>query len=98
MYMSSVSELLMRAYFYFEVRTDTKVAEFSYTRNMEIFHACLKIWKWLFSIEPKFYVFQDLADEIALVDVMEDKLKGEMMDLQHGSLFLRTPKIVSGKG
>ncbi|ERE78392.1 L-lactate dehydrogenase A chain [Cricetulus griseus] len=39
----------------------------------------------------------DLADELALVDVMEDKLKGEMMDLQHGSLFLRTPKIVSGK-
>ena len=65
---------------------------------MEILHGCLKIWKWLFSIELKFYVFQDLADEIALVDVMEDKLKGEMMDLQHGSLFLRTPKIVSGKG
>ncbi|KAL1789381.1 L-lactate dehydrogenase A chain [Sigmodon hispidus] len=33
----------------------------------------------------------------ALVDVMKDKLKGEMMDLQHGSLFLRIPKIVSGK-
>ncbi|CAO2587896.1 L-lactate dehydrogenase A chain [Lemmus lemmus] len=32
-----------------------------------------------------------------LMYVMEDKLKGEMMDLQHGSLFLRTPKIVSGK-
>ncbi|XP_012370980.1 L-lactate dehydrogenase A chain-like isoform X1 [Octodon degus] len=40
---------------------------------------------------------KDLADELALVDVMEDNLKGEMMDLQHGSLFLRTPKIVSGK-
>ncbi|XP_063802418.1 L-lactate dehydrogenase A chain [Pseudophryne corroboree] len=40
---------------------------------------------------------KDLADELALVDVIEDKLKGEMMDLQHGSLFLRTPKIVSGK-
>ncbi|XP_074188698.1 L-lactate dehydrogenase A chain isoform X2 [Rhinolophus sinicus] len=40
---------------------------------------------------------KDLADELALVDVMEDKLKGEMMDLQHGSLFLRTPKIVSSK-
>ena len=39
-------------------------------------------------------LMKDLADEIALVDVMEDKLKGEMMD---GSLFLRTPKIVSGK-
>lgn len=41
---------------------------------------------------------QDLADELALVDVVEDKLRGEMLDLQHGSLFLRTPKITSGKG
>uniref|UniRef100_A0A2K5QI67 L-lactate dehydrogenase A chain n=1 Tax=Cebus imitator TaxID=2715852 RepID=A0A2K5QI67_CEBIM len=40
-------------------------------------------------------LMKDLADELALVDVNEDKLKGEMMDLQHGSLFLRTPKIVS---
>uniref|UniRef100_A0A2K5V7M5 L-lactate dehydrogenase n=1 Tax=Macaca fascicularis TaxID=9541 RepID=A0A2K5V7M5_MACFA len=38
-----------------------------------------------------------LADEFALVDVLEDKLKGEMMDLQHGSLFLQTPKIVADK-
>ncbi|XP_064423376.1 L-lactate dehydrogenase A chain [Latimeria chalumnae] len=42
-------------------------------------------------------LMKDLSDELALVDVIEDKLKGEMMDLQHGSLFLRTPKIVSGK-
>uniref|UniRef100_A0A7N4PC03 L-lactate dehydrogenase n=1 Tax=Sarcophilus harrisii TaxID=9305 RepID=A0A7N4PC03_SARHA len=42
-------------------------------------------------------LMKDLADEVALVDVIEDKLKGEMMDLQHGSLFLKTPKIVSGK-
>uniref|UniRef100_A0A8C6RUV2 L-lactate dehydrogenase A chain n=1 Tax=Nannospalax galili TaxID=1026970 RepID=A0A8C6RUV2_NANGA len=41
-------------------------------------------------------LMKDLADELAL-DVMEDKLKGEMMDLQHGNLFLKTPKIVSGK-
>uniref|UniRef100_A0A2K6TFB5 L-lactate dehydrogenase n=1 Tax=Saimiri boliviensis boliviensis TaxID=39432 RepID=A0A2K6TFB5_SAIBB len=40
---------------------------------------------------------KDLADELALVDVIEHKLKGEMMDLQHGSLFLKTPKIVSSK-
>ncbi|KAI5626946.1 L-lactate dehydrogenase B-A chain, partial [Silurus asotus] len=39
----------------------------------------------------------ELADELALVDVVEDKLKGEMLDLQHGSLFFKTPKIVSGK-
>jgi L-lactate dehydrogenase len=42
-------------------------------------------------------LIKDLADELALVDVMEDKLKGKMMDRQHGSLFLRTQKIVSGK-
>lgn len=41
---------------------------------------------------------QELTDELALVDVMEDKLKGEAMDLQHGSLFLKTHKIVADKG
>ncbi|NXP10554.1 LDHB dehydrogenase, partial [Thinocorus orbignyianus] len=40
---------------------------------------------------------KELCDELALVDVMEDKLKGEMMDLQHGSLFLHTHKIVADK-
>ncbi|CAD7688364.1 unnamed protein product [Nyctereutes procyonoides] len=40
---------------------------------------------------------KSLADELALVDVLEDKLKGEMMDLQHGKLFLQTPKIVADK-
>ncbi|XP_029951631.1 L-lactate dehydrogenase B-B chain isoform X1 [Salarias fasciatus] len=42
-------------------------------------------------------LLRELTDELALVDVMEDKLKGEMMDLQHGSLFLKTPKIVADK-
>uniref|UniRef100_A0A2I3RJT2 L-lactate dehydrogenase n=1 Tax=Pan troglodytes TaxID=9598 RepID=A0A2I3RJT2_PANTR len=42
-------------------------------------------------------LIKDLADELALVDVVEDKLKGEITDLQHGSLFLRTLKIISGK-
>ncbi|KAJ8343181.1 hypothetical protein SKAU_G00305100 [Synaphobranchus kaupii] len=42
-------------------------------------------------------LIKELADEVALVDVMEDKLKGEAMDLQHGGLFLRTPKIVANK-
>uniref|UniRef100_A0A4X2LJE0 L-lactate dehydrogenase n=1 Tax=Vombatus ursinus TaxID=29139 RepID=A0A4X2LJE0_VOMUR len=42
-------------------------------------------------------LMKDLADELALVDVIEDKLKGETMDLQHDSLFLRAPKIVFGK-
>lgn len=30
--------------------------------------------------------------------MQEDKLKGAMRDLEHGSLFLRMPKMVSGKG
>lgn len=47
---------------------------------------------WAISI-----LMKDLADKLALVDVMEDILKGEMVDLQHGSLLLRTSKIVSGK-
>ncbi|XP_008147214.1 L-lactate dehydrogenase C chain [Eptesicus fuscus] len=42
-------------------------------------------------------LLKDMADELALVDVAEDKLKGEMMDLQHGSLFFATSKIVGGK-
>uniref|UniRef100_A0A4X2LAL5 L-lactate dehydrogenase A chain n=1 Tax=Vombatus ursinus TaxID=29139 RepID=A0A4X2LAL5_VOMUR len=42
-------------------------------------------------------LMKDLADELALVDVIEAKLKGKMMDLQYGSLFLKTSKIVSGK-
>ncbi|KAL4843678.1 hypothetical protein H8958_019349 [Nasalis larvatus] len=40
---------------------------------------------------------KDLADELALVDVMENKLKGKMMNLQYGRLFLRKQKVVSGK-
>ncbi|CAN2390760.1 Belongs to the LDH MDH superfamily [Pristimantis euphronides] len=40
---------------------------------------------------------KELPDEMALVDILEDKLKGEMMDLQHGSLFLKTPRIVADK-
>ncbi|KAM9658318.1 L-lactate dehydrogenase C chain isoform 1-T1 [Trichechus inunguis] len=42
-------------------------------------------------------LLKDLADELALVDVVPDKLKGETMDLQHGSLFFTTSKIVSGQ-
>ncbi|XP_067012440.1 L-lactate dehydrogenase [Anabrus simplex] len=38
---------------------------------------------------------QHIATEIALVDVVADKLKGELMDLQHGSTFLRNAKITA---
>nr|AFI54979.1 lactate dehydrogenase C variant 4 [Rattus norvegicus] len=42
-------------------------------------------------------LLKGLADELALVDADENKLKGEALDLLHGSLFLSTPKIVFGK-
>ncbi|XP_052569811.1 L-lactate dehydrogenase C chain-like [Peromyscus californicus insignis] len=42
-------------------------------------------------------LLKDLADELALIDADADKLKGETMDLLHGSLFFNTSKIVSGK-
>ncbi|XP_041074583.1 L-lactate dehydrogenase A chain-like isoform X1 [Polyodon spathula] len=32
----------------------------------------------------------NIADNVTLIDVMEDKLMGEVMDLQHGSLFLKS--------
>ncbi|CAH0578391.1 unnamed protein product [Chrysodeixis includens] len=36
---------------------------------------------------------QGVTNNIAMVDVMADKLKGELMDLQHGSAFMRNAKI-----
>ncbi|XP_029799983.1 L-lactate dehydrogenase A-like 6A [Suricata suricatta] len=42
-------------------------------------------------------LLKGLTDELTLVDVDEDKLKGETMDLQHGSLFVRMPTIASSK-
>ncbi|CAO1321372.1 unnamed protein product [Diamesa serratosioi] len=38
---------------------------------------------------------QNVSSDIALIDMFEDKLKGEMMDLQHGSNFLKNAKITS---
>ncbi|KAH1009970.1 hypothetical protein HUJ05_004337 [Dendroctonus ponderosae] len=38
---------------------------------------------------------QGVSSEVVLVDVVADKLKGEMMDLQHGALFLKNAKIVA---
>eukprot|EP00850_Spirogloea_muscicola_P014493 SM000104S09363 [mRNA] locus=s104:324637:335005:+ [translate_table: standard] len=35
----------------------------------------------------------DLVDEIALVDVQADKLRGEMLDLQHAAAFLPSVRI-----
>lgn len=38
---------------------------------------------------------QDLADELALVDAKPDKLRGEMLDLQHAAAFLPRTRILS---
>lgn len=38
---------------------------------------------------------QSLADEIALVDINGDKLRGEMLDLQHAAAFLPRTKITA---
>lgn len=38
-------------------------------------------------------VTQGIVSELALVDMIEPKLRGEMMDLQHGQAFLRTVKV-----
>ncbi|XP_021565306.1 L-lactate dehydrogenase A-like 6A [Carlito syrichta] len=42
-------------------------------------------------------LLKGLSDELALVDVNECKLKGETMDLQHGSPFIKMPNIVCSK-
>nr|XP_055138187.1 L-lactate dehydrogenase A-like 6A isoform X2 [Symphalangus syndactylus] len=42
-------------------------------------------------------LLKGLSDELVLVDVDEGKLKGETMDLQHGSPFMKMPNIVSSK-
>lgn len=38
---------------------------------------------------------QNVTNEICLMDVCENKLLGEMIDLQHGSNFLKNPKITA---
>ncbi|KAM5327037.1 L-lactate dehydrogenase A-like 6B isoform 1-T1 [Glossophaga mutica] len=42
-------------------------------------------------------LLKGLSDELALVDAAEDKLKGETMDLQQGSQFMKMPNVVSSK-
>ena len=43
-------------------------------------------------------ILQNVASDIALVDVQEDRLRGEMMDLQHGQAFTKAVKIQAGTG
>ncbi|CAH1098730.1 unnamed protein product [Psylliodes chrysocephalus] len=40
---------------------------------------------------------QGVSNDVCLIDMMADKLQGELMDLQHGSLFLKNPKITASK-
>ncbi|KAL0601224.1 L-lactate dehydrogenase A-like 6B [Plecturocebus cupreus] len=42
-------------------------------------------------------LLKGLTDELALVDLNEGKLKGDTMDLQHGSSFMKMPNIVCSK-
>ncbi|XP_003797903.1 L-lactate dehydrogenase A-like 6B [Otolemur garnettii] len=42
-------------------------------------------------------LLKGLSDELALVDINEEKLKGETMDLQHGSCFMKMPNITCSK-
>lgn len=43
-------------------------------------------------------MFQSVSHDIALIDSNEQKLQGEMMDLQHGSVFVKSPKIQASTG
>ncbi|KAK9747449.1 lactate/malate dehydrogenase, alpha/beta C-terminal domain [Popillia japonica] len=38
---------------------------------------------------------QRISSDVCLVDCVEDKLMGEMLDLQHGSLFLKNCKVAA---
>uniref|UniRef100_A0A0K8TLG7 L-lactate dehydrogenase n=1 Tax=Tabanus bromius TaxID=304241 RepID=A0A0K8TLG7_TABBR len=39
---------------------------------------------------------QNVSSEVCLIDCIPDKLAGELMDLQHGSNFLKNPKLSAG--
>lgn len=44
------------------------------------------------------FTLKGVADDVTLIDTMQDKLQGEVLDLQHASLFLKTPKITAARG
>lgn len=41
---------------------------------------------------------QNVSSHVCLVDMLETKLKGELLDLQHGSTFLKGAKIEASTG
>lgn len=45
-----------------------------------------------------FFLVQNISSDVALIDVAADKLQGELMDLQHGSAFIKNAKIQASTG
>lgn len=43
-------------------------------------------------------LFQHISSDVVLIDCMADKLQGEMLDLQHGSTFLKNAKVNASTG
>lgn len=41
---------------------------------------------------------QNVANSVAIVDVAADRLKGELMDLQHGSFFMKSAHLQASTG
>lgn len=46
----------------------------------------------------KYISSKNVSSELALIDVAADKLQGELMDLQHGSAFIKNAKINASTG
>lgn len=44
------------------------------------------------------FFFQNVTTDLALVDANGDRLQGELLDLQHGSQFIRNAKIQASTG
>lgn len=70
----------------------TKVSFFLFF-SLYIYIYTFKIEKSHFSSNLFHALSQNISSDVALVDMQEDKLKGEMLDLQHGSSFLKNAKI-----
>lgn len=68
----------------------TKVSFFLF---FSLYIYTFKIEKSHFSSNLFHALSQNISSDVALVDMQEDKLKGEMLDLQHGSSFLKNAKI-----
>jgi malate/lactate dehydrogenase len=45
-----------------------------------------------------YFYLKHLSSHIMLTGIMEDKLKGEMLDLQHGLTFCKSIKVTASTG